>query len=162
MNQLKQQLISIISLGFLFSLAAQASDYASGHQALEVWDIEAQVNLPRWIQLWLLSLMTIFVSGLLFVAKHVEARWLVGGVVLGFFFSKIGAPMLGWVPLSGLVALIHVVFWSPALFLMLKNRPFMKGLSIYAVWSGLVTACILFSFVFDIRDSISYLAYMLK
>lgn len=149
----------IIILGMVLAITVHANDYVSGHQALQVWDADAQENLPQWIKIWLLSMMLVFAAGLLFVWRHVEARWLVAGVVLGLLFSKFALPVLGWVPLSGLVALIHLVFWSPALYMMLKNRPFMKELSPYAVWSGLATACIIFSFIFDVRDSIKYLMY---
>ena len=162
MNLPKKQLISILILCFCFFLETQANNYPSGHQALEVWDVEAQTNLPLWIKLWLIALMVIFLSGLFFVKKHIEARWLVGGVILGFFFSKVVVSLMGLVSLSGLVALIHIVFWSPALLLMLNNRPYLKEFSSYAIWSGLVTLCLLFSFFFDIRDAVIYLEYTLN
>lgn len=152
----------VLTIVFLFLPAVvSADDYSSGHQALQVWDDEAQANMPEWIKYWLLGMVSVFALGLLFVWRHIEARWLVGGFVAGLLFSKFAVPALGLVPLSGLVALIHVVFWSPALYLMLKNRPFMKGFSAYACWSGLATACIVFSFVFDIRDSVIYLLHLL-
>ena len=142
-------------------ITTMAADYSSGHQALEVWDAEAQANLPQWIKYWLLTMASVFLLGLLFVRHHIEARWLVGGFLSGLLFSKFVIPAVGLVPLSGLVALIHLVFWSPALYFMLKNRPFMQNFSIYACWSGVATACILFSFIFDIRDSAIYALYVI-
>lgn len=146
---------------FLISAFSYAESYSSGHNALGVWDAEAQANMPQWIKVWLLFMISTFAAGLLFVWKHMEARWLVGGVIAALVFSKFGIPALGWVPLSGLVATVHLVFWSPALFLMLKNRPFMQGWTFYNTWAGLATVCILFSFVFDIRDSVIYMAHLL-
>ncbi len=152
---------AVLPLVFLIAAFSHADGYSSGHNALGVWDAEAQANMPQWIKIWLLFMISVFAAGLLFVWKHVEARWLVGGVILALLFSKFGIPALGWTPLSGLVATIHLVFWSPALFLMLKNRPFMQGWSFYNAWAGLATACIVFSFIFDVRDSAIYFAHLL-
>jgi hypothetical protein len=145
---------------FLIAASAQANQYTSGHSALGIWDAQAQANLPQWIKIWLVTMLSVFASGLLFVWKHVEARWVVGGVFGALAFVKYGVPALGLVPLSGLVALVHLLFWSPALFLLLKNHPFMQGWSAYGIWSALATACILFSFLFDIRDAAIYLAHL--
>lgn len=145
----------------LVSAMTHAADYSSGHGALQLWDDEAKANLPQWIKLWLMFMLLVFASGLLFVWRHMEARWVVGGVIAGLLFSRFAVPALGLVPLSGLVALVHLIFWSPALFLLIKNRPFAKGWSAYAVWSGLATFCIVFSFVFDVRDAAIYLWHML-
>lgn len=142
------------------ALPVLAEGYSSGHQALEVWDGQAQASLPLWIKVWLLFMVSVYAAGLLFIKNHIEARWLVGGFVLGLLFSKYAIPALGLVNLSGLVALVHLVFWSPALYLMLKNRPFTQGVSFYSGWAGVATLCILFSFVFDIRDAFLYLRYI--
>ncbi len=78
----------------------------------------------------------------------------------------VGATMLltsalGVRPLGGLFALLHIIFWSPALYLLLSRRPFMQGRSLYAIWSGLMTAVIVFSFAFDVRDAVIYLHHVL-
>jgi hypothetical protein len=161
LRQLIRPLTIALPLVFLIATFTHADSYSSGHNALGVWDAEAQANMPQWIKVWLMFMISVFAAGLLFVWKHMEARWLVGGVIGALVFSKAGIPALGWVPLSGLVATIHLMFWSPALFFMLKNRPFMQGWSFYNAWAGLTTACILFSFVFDIRDSAIYIAHLL-
>jgi hypothetical protein len=137
-----------------------ANDYESGHQALQVWDQAGQSNAPAWVQLWLKIMMLSFLAGLLFVWNHVEARWVVGGIIVGLLVSKFGIGATSIPMLSGLVALIHLIFWSPGLYFLLKNRPFIKGWSFYAVWSALITGVILFSFVFDIRDAAIYLNHI--
>lgn len=142
----------------LCSMSAGAQDYSSGHHALQVWDSAAMAGLPVWVKLWLVFMGSIFACGVFFVKRHIEARWLVGGFALGLLLTKFVVPLLGLVPLSGLVALVHIVFWSPALYLFLKNRPFLGKFSAYGLWSGVATGCILFSFVFDIRDAYIYLA----
>lgn len=160
-KRLTQLLTTALPLVFLIAAFSHADGYSSGHNALGVWDAEAQANMPQWIKVWLMFMISVFAAGLLFVWKHLEARWLVGGVIGALAFSKFGIPALGWVPLSGLVASVHLVFWSPALFFMLKNRPFMQGWSFYNAWAGLATACIVFSFIFDVRDSAIYITHLL-
>ncbi len=150
------------SLCLILSTAAQAATgYESGHTALEVWNAEGQANAPQWVQIWLMIMLASFALGLLFIWKRVEARWVVGGFITAILISRLGIPAMGIVKLSGLVALVHLIFWSPALYLLLKNRPFLKERSFYALWSGLITAVILFSFIFDIRDAAIYLDHIL-
>lgn len=151
----RQALLLVAAMAW--SLSVNAQEYSSGHQALQVWDAAAMAGMPLWVKIWLVFMAVVFASGLIFVKKHTEARWLVGGFALGLLFTTFAVPMLGLVPLSGLVALVHLVFWSPALYLMLRNRPFVKYKSIYGLWSGIATACILFSFLFDFRDAYIYL-----
>ncbi len=145
----------------LSTAALAATGYESGHTALEVWDAEGQANAPQWVRTWLVIMITSFALGLLFVWKRVEARWVVGGLITTILMIRFGIPAMGIVKLSGLVALVHLICWSPALYLLIKNRPFMKERSLYALWSGLITAVILFSFIFDIRDAAIYLDHML-
>ncbi|WP_108811322.1 hypothetical protein [Sphingorhabdus sp. Alg231-15] len=152
----------LLGLSLVFGTAAQAAaDYQPGHTALEVWNAEGQANAPQWVQVWLMIMLASFALGLLFVWKRVEARWVVGGFITAILISRFGIPAMGIVKLSGLVALVHLIFWSPALFLLLKNRPFLTERSFYALWTGLITAVILFSFIFDIRDAVIYLDHIL-
>ncbi len=133
----------------------------AGNQALELWNEEGIANSPTWVQYWLVVMMLSFALGLLFVWKRLEARWVVGGLISGLLTTSFVTPALGLVNLSGLVALIHIIFWSPGLFLMLKNRPFLREKSLYKYWSGWITLVIIFSFIFDVRDSLIYLHHML-
>lgn len=149
-------------VGLTSTASAQATTgYDSGHTALEIWNAEGQANAPQWVQIWLMVMLASFALGLLFVWKRAEARWVVGGFITSLLVSGLVIPALGLVSLSGLIALMHLIFWSPALYLLLKNRPFLKERSFYAVWSGLITAVILFSFIFDIRDAAIYLDHIM-
>lgn len=140
---------------------ALAQAYKSGHQPLELWDEVARNSMPGWVSIWLAILMTTFALGLFFVWRHVEARWAVGGFICMALVTVASTRFLGLLPLSGLFSLIHIICWSPALFVLLARRPFLKGRSLYAVWSGAITAVIIFSFVFDIPDAAIYLDHML-
>jgi len=84
---------------------------------------------------------------------------MVGGVLLGLVFSRIIIPSSDVVLLAGLFSVIHVVFWTPGLYLLLRRQPFRKGLSFYSVWAGLATLMTLFSFAGrgDLSASYSFL-----
>lgn len=157
---MKQFLVPAVLVSALLA-STGAGAYEPGNQALQLWNDEGIANSPQWVQTWLMVMLVSFAMGLLFVWKRVEARWVVGGFIAAILISRLGIPALGIVKLSGLVALVHLIFWSPGLYLMLKNRPFLKERSFYAIWSALITAVILFSFIFDIRDAAIYLDYVL-
>lgn len=140
---------------------ALAQPYQSGHQPLELWDEVGRTTMPRWVSIWLGILMTTFALGLFFVWRHVEARWVVGGFVAMMVVTVASGRVFGLLPLSGLFSLVHLICWSPALYVLLTRRPFLKDRSLYAVWSGAITAVIIFSFIFDIPDAAIYLDHML-
>lgn len=154
------RLTLVIAALLLPAAATMASDYEAGHGALQVWDSRAQDQLPLPIKIWLLTMVTVFSLGLAFVRKHLEARFVVGGVILGILCSRVLIPELGIVKLSGLVALVHLIFWSPGLYMLLRHRPFLRDLGLYRFWAGAATAVIIVSFVFDIRDAAIYLHHI--
>lgn len=153
---------SLIVLIALCSVqTASAEPYQSGHQALQVWDAAAQANLPTPIKAWLITMAISMLAGLVFVWRRVEARWVVGGFLLGLITTRLLIPQLEIVKLSGLVSLVHLLFWSPGLVLLGIRQPFRDEKSLYAAWSALVTLVILISFYFDIPDAIVYLRHVL-
>ncbi len=159
-GRLPVQSISLAITGLLITTVSLAQSYESGHQALQVWNSEGMANTPTVIKIWLYFMLVTFAAGLLFVRKHIEARVVVVGVIVALLITKWFAPMLGIVVLSGFVALVHLICWSPALFLLLKRRIFIKQRSFYALWCGWVTVVIIISFVFDIRDAAIYVMHM--
>jgi hypothetical protein len=140
---------------------ALSQPYESGHQPLQIWDNAARANMPLWVSIWLGIMMTTFALGLLFLRRHAEARWVVGGFIGMILVTVATGRVFGLVPLSGLFSLVHLICWSPALYVLLTRRPFLQGRSLYALWSGAITACIIFSFIFDIPDAVIYLDHML-
>jgi len=102
-----------------------------------------------------------FISGIFFVKNHVTARWVVGCMVTGMIFGVIAEKAFGVPNYSGFIALVHVVFWSPALYHLLTKRPFLGQSSTFTIWSGVITFVICFSFIFDIRDAVIYLDHAL-
>ncbi len=155
----------LLTAGFamiVIAMGATAQDMAHGNGALEIFDSEGQANSPRWVMAWIMIMLATFAAGLLFVWKRYEARWVVGGLILGFVALGILTGPLGVVPLSGFIALIHLIFWTPGLIVLLRRRTFLKERSVYGVWTGLMTVVILFSFVFDIRDAAIYIDHLLR
>lgn len=136
-------------------------EYKKGHHALEIFDGKME-GTPRWVKIWIVFATAWFAIGLFFIWHHSIARWIVGCYVAGFLslvFSSIFDSVL--FKLSGFNALMHVVFWSPALYLLLTERPFLATeMTPFSIWSGGVTAVMLFSFFFDIRYSIEYLKHV--
>jgi len=139
---------------------AFSAEYEYGNKALQIWDDQGKANSPQWVRVWLKMLAITYLSGLFFIIKHVEARWMVGGVLIGLLFSRVIIPESDVVLLSGLFSLVHVIFWTPGLYLLLSRQPFRKELSLYSVWAGLATMATLFSFYFDVPDTVIYLHHI--
>lgn len=106
------------------SSTADAATYERGYHALQIWDETAMNTVPWVMDMWLKFMLAVFAAGLFFIWRHPIARWLVGGFVVVALVFVFVIPALGLVPLSGLAALTHVIFWSPGLYLLLKHRPF--------------------------------------
>jgi len=145
----------------IFSGLLFAAESENVHRALRSFDPDARENLPEWVQIWLKVMTVVLLSSVFFVIKHVEARWIAGGVVIMLLFSRFMVPALDITMLEGTASLSHVILWSPCLFFMLRNRPFLKKLSIYSVWSAIMTLIIILSFIFDVPDSIVYIHHLL-
>lgn len=152
--------IAVLLLAPALGAAESHGSYESGHQALEVWDAEGRANAPPAVRIWILVMLASFLPALVFAWRHVEARFVAGGVLGGLVASQLIVGATGIVPLSGYVALVHLIFWSPALVLLLMRQPFRRSLGVYSIWSGWVTLVILISFVFDIRDAVIYLVHI--
>jgi hypothetical protein len=152
---------NVLLLLLLIATPAFAQQHETGHQALQLWNKDAMANAPVGVRLWLMFMLASFASGLFFVKKHVIARWVVGGFLVSFFCGRLIADALGLVTLSGYVALVHLVCWSPGLYLLLTRQPFLREQGAYLIWSGLITMVIVISFYFDLRDAWIYLSYML-
>ena len=136
------------------------TDYQKGHYALQIFE---RREAPQNLKIWIFVSIAWILFGLFFALHHPIARWVVGCWAAGvmslitanFIFKSI------LFRLSGFLALTHVVFWSPALYVLLTERPFLTlDMTPYSIWSGGVTAIFLFSFIFDIPYSFTYLKHV--
>ena len=144
--------------------AVDESSYESGHGALQRFSSGAGIAAtPLWVQIWLILLGATFLSSLFFVRKHPIARWAIGGILVSVPLTPVIVRSLGWPFLGGAIALGHLVFWSPALFLLLTRRPFLDEANspAFRFWAIMMTSVIIISFVFDIRDTAIYLRHVL-
>ena len=107
---------------------------------------------------WIIWLVVVGTSSTLFIWKHVGARWVLGAyaanhaVAIGTG-SFLGAQLLT----NGLVSLTHVVFWTPAVIVLIRQLPSISRGSIYGVWHWVALATMVVSLLFDYRDSFIYL-----
>ena len=166
MRNLKSTGLIVVLLCFVASAFAQtelpaAQTYELGHGALEVFNGDAMAYTPQWVQIWIMFMAASFFAGLFFVRRHPIARWVVGGFLAGMVLSTVLTSGFGLASLSGLIASVHVICWSPALYQLLTKRPFLAERSAFSIWSGVITFVIIFSFIFDVRDAAIYLNHML-
>ncbi len=145
--------------GLLWSAnALGASGGSNKLHALEVFDRAAA---PLWVQIWLPFMMATFMVGLIFAWRKPIARWAVGGFLFALATGQLVFGALGLPMLSGAIAIWHLVCWSPALIMLLVQRPFLDADEgrWFRIWSAVMTGVIIFSFVFDIRDAWIYIAH---
>jgi len=155
--------IFALVLAILFSFGAGADDYAKGNGALEVFDAEGISASPAWVQIWVGFMLLMFAIGLfVFAWKRPLARWVAGGFIVSAATGEMVFGALGLPFLSGAIAIMHLVCWTPGLILLLTQRPFANPEEgrWYRLWTGLMTGTILFSFVFDIRDAFIYISHL--
>lgn len=147
----------------LVGVSSAAQEYAKGNGALEDFSGEGFAASPEWVQIWVLFMVAVFAVGLfVFAWRKPIARWAAGGFILAAVFSNVAFPALGLPALSGSLAIAHLIFWTPALVLLLKQRPFSNPEEgrWYRIWSGVMTFVIITSFVFDIRDAFIYIGHV--
>ena len=129
----------------------------SGHGALEVWDKEAMENVPVIIKAWLATMGVSFLLSAIFIKHHTTARLALAGFLFGLALTKFILPYFDIVVFSGLVATIHLLAWTPAYVLLLKDGHIMAFHSWYQRWRLWILAVIKISFIFDIRDAFIFL-----
>jgi len=143
------------------AIQADTPDHSPGHGALDIFNAEGRLAMPAWVGYWIQVMLASFVAGLVFVWKHVAARWVVGGFVGTVALMGLLNGAFGLLPLGGLIALVHLITWSPGYILLWKAKPWTALDSWFGRWATLMIGVISFSFIFDIRDAAIYLDYML-
>lgn len=164
MRRIFELMVGLVFIATPWAMAQDASIYESGHGALQMFDADGRAGAPLWVKIWLGIMLATFATGLVFVWRHPIARWAVGGFIVGVAISGSVFEALGLPYLSGAIAIAHLVFWTPALILLIWKRPFLQAResAAFRAWSAMMLAVILFSFVFDIRDAAIYIAHILS
>jgi hypothetical protein len=161
--KIKYQLTPLLILTITSPLCALASEYPKGHRALEIFDAEGMEATPTAVMIWIGVATACFVAGLLFVRRHSIARWVTGCYIAGFmalvFSSVFNMVQL---QLGGFLSLVHIIFWTPALYQLLIKRPFLsKEVTPFSVWSGVITVIIFISYYFDIPYAFIFLRHVI-
>lgn len=149
--------------GLLAEGLAVASVAVPTEHAIEVtpftqWTEEARASMPVWVQRWIIFMLATFAVGLLFVRDHVAARWMVASVIVSHMASAFFLFVLGPETLKvGIIAINHIVFWTPAAaYMLLRGAPKEKA-PLYSIWRYAILAVVAFSLVFDFRDAAIFL-----
>ena len=103
-------------------------------------------------------MLCVFFAGLLFVRQHAAARWIVAAVIISHLASAAVILTLGPAALTiGVVAINHVVFWTPAAIYLAAKGAATNPVPVYAAWRYLMLGVIAFSLFFDYRDAAIFL-----
>ncbi|MGK7929216.1 MAG: hypothetical protein AB4290_28925 [Spirulina sp.] len=130
--------------------------------ALQIWDNQARLSLPLPLKIWLTVLVLTFLSSLAFVHNHYPPRWVIGGFILSHLFVFLW-PVVTTVKLQrGIVSLAHVVCWSPGYLLTIVEVWQSSASGNYHIWLLVTIVVISIAFIFDLRDSASYIYFWLK
>ena len=140
------------------SILAAANVAVAAPTPFTVWTDETPALLPGWVWGWMVFMAVAFLTGLLFVRRHADARWVVAAYVGSHVFAYGMRAILGpdWLTL-GQAALNHVLFWTPAaVYLALRIRS-VKLKTAFGAWSLMILGTMAFSLFFDFRDAAIYL-----
>lgn len=160
---MKNKILNLVSLFMATPLVAFAQEYPKGHGALEIFDAEGMAVTPTNALVWMAISLVWIALGLFFVRRHSHARWMVGGFISGFLFLTLSGVIFNRVELqlAGFLSLSHLIFWTPALYKLLKDRPFFsKPITAFSLWSGIMTLLIVVSYYFDIQYAFTYLNHI--
>jgi len=127
----------------------------SGLTPTSPWSGQVEV-VPTWLRFWLLGILfPVFLASVLFLRRSVEARVAAAGFVISH------VPMM--VPLFdvtvGVVGLMHLVCWSPALILLAKRQPVADPKTLFGAWVYAMLFVIAVSLAFDLRDALLYFVF---
>ncbi len=127
-------ILGIILVAVLLDLAFNDR----GTIALGDWNMAVRKALPLPHKLWLGGLMAVHLSSLLFVRRHVAARWVFGGFALSHALIAYVEATGRFAMVSGMISLEHVLTFIPGLIAIYVTRSEIRWPGAYAVWVGAV------------------------
>jgi len=104
------------------------------------------------VGLWMDWMGIVFLASILFAWKRIGARLALLVVVLTMLGANVIYVTTGNVHLFGIA---HLIFWAPLLYFLVTREirvPNFKAASPYGIWLLLISATIVISLVFDVRD----------
>ena len=126
------------------------------------WNNQARMALPMWTKIWLGVLVLTFLASAWFVKEHVPARWVLGGFILSHLIVFAFPLQKKWTMRAGMVSLLHVLCWSPGWVMCILDADQWVLGAPYTYWCYDIIVLIGFSFIFDVRDALVYLACLIR
>lgn len=107
---------------------------------------------PAWLQAWVYWMMAVNTAAVAFL-RHREARW-----VLGVWVGNVITMMVlyEWVGYVRLLGLSHVIWWTPLLVVLYRERARFAGGDAFGWWARLLMVTIAASLVIDYIDVVRY------
>lgn len=114
--------------------------------------VSQALGLPPYVLVWLAWLVAVTIIAPAFFVRHREARvvlyWQAANAVFGVvLWSLVG--------LVRLLSLSHVLFWTPAVIYLFRNRPARRQ-GPFATWVHLALVSMGISLVLDVVELIRY------
>jgi len=122
---------------------------------MEAFNAAMEAGTSDIVKLWMNWMTIVFVASILFVWKHVQARWVFAALIA----TGIGAFIV-WSTTQNvhLLGIVHLVVWLPLAIYLWKStlsaparRDTLK-FRIFFSWICLLFATIVISLLFDVRD----------
>ena len=116
-----------------------------------------QVNeVPLWLKAWLSWIVfPIFIVSLAFLHRSNGARLAAAGIIL----SHVPMFVHMFDVTVGVVGILHLLFWSPALIVLAKERSTLELRTFYGVWVHLILFVLAVSLAFDFRDALRFIFF---
>ncbi|MEM6536993.1 MAG: hypothetical protein AAF668_04615 [Pseudomonadota bacterium] len=137
--------------------ALMMSSEAEASLALVDWNMEARRNLPLHLKAWLGAMVLANAASILFVRKHIAARWVLGAFIVSHTWLAVLEITGLYTVQGGLVSLGHILVWAPAIIALLKYRSEIALPSAYGIWACVMLFFYGVSLAFDFRDAFIWL-----
>ena len=114
--------------------------------------MEGLLAAPLWVQVWVVWLMVVNTAAFIFFKQRegriVSIVWVLNGASM-----MIAAELIGYTRLLGLV---HIVWWTPLLFLLIRSRKGFETSTFYGRWLYVLMGTIATSLIIDYIDVVRY------
>lgn len=110
------------------------------------------LGYPLWLQAWIAWMGLVNLTAIVFL-RHVQARWALAAFGSAAIFMEILFRLNGF---NRLLGLAHVVFWTPLVVYLVRERPRLEWGSAFSKWVTVLLATNLLSLVIDYSDVIRY------
>lgn len=103
---------------------------------------------------WVMWLILVNSASLLFVRRHVEARWVLAAWIVNFALMSVLFEIFGFVRILGLA---HVLVWTPLLVYLWRRLPEIRDGATFRPWIFTLLVSDGISLVIDYVDVVRYL-----